>query len=148
MPEPAPSPEQSSTPARRQSESVLGFPGLPTDILDWIVDRLPWLVLIGVVASASNAGFIFVTAKNSSAPVSFSTAAYAFLGLATAVILLLGFFWLRQNRLLGWYALALALAIQFSGELFVLSGTSILYDLAELAVTVYLLVQIRGYYSR
>ena len=126
---------------------MLGFPGLPNDILDWIVDQLPWLVLIGVVASATNAAVIFFTAKGSSAPVSFSTAAYAFFGIATAVVLLLAFFWLRQNRLLGWYALAVSLAIQFAGELFVLSGTSILYDLAELAVSVYLMLQIRGYYS-
>jgi hypothetical protein len=126
---------------------VLGFPALPTDLLDWIVENLPWLVLIGVAASASNAAVTFVTAKASSAPVAFSTAAFAFLGFTTSVILLMAFVWLRQNRLLGWYALAVSLAIQFAGELFVLSGTSILYDLAELAVSAYLLLSIRGYYS-
>lgn len=137
--------QKPASPSQNDKPSILGLPGLPPAILDLAVQYGPVLVLAAAVLS----GFSAVSILTGSAADPSATGLLplsAFLSLAASAAMVLAYVWLTQKRRIGWNTLALALIIQFLGQILVTGVSSVLYTGIAILITTYVMLQLRDLY--
>jgi hypothetical protein len=137
---------QSSIPPTLSGPDVLGLPGLPQDVIDFLVRYGPYMILcagafIGFGAVKLLMISPMITQRDTFGPVS------AYLDLAAAVIIVASYVPLIIKRRTGWNLLAAGLGIFFFSQFLAAGVGSIVFFSLELLVAAYVMVQVRDYFS-
>jgi len=126
--------------------SFLGLPAIPDSLVETAVTYGPWLVLANSVFAIFGV-ISTLTAASATQGGSGIGTFWLMLGqLATAVLGVPAFIWLRQRRLIGWYTLAAMLGIDALFATLAAGPAALLGGGITIILSLYILVQIKPYY--